>query len=483
MPQTVLPDWLHVRAQATPNALALVAGDDRLTFAELDRSVSIMAGGLQALSVQPAQRVALLMRNGLGMATLIHAVSRAGATLVLLNIRLTPAEVAWQCRDAQVNVLLYDESNASSALAVAAELPNLNVVAAEAVPKGTQAAPGHYDLAAPHSIIYTSGTTGQPKGAVLTFGNHWWNAIGSALNLGLQPNDCWLAILPLFHVGGLAILLRGIIYGHTVIVHESFEPAVVNAAIDGQGVTIVSMVAVTLQRTLENRSGRSFPPALRCVLLGGGPAPKPLLEECARLHVPVVQTYGLTESASQVATLSPADALRKLGSAGKPLLPLELKIDGAGPSGEILVRGPSITVGYLDRPEANARAFKDGWFHTGDLGYLDDEGYLYVLDRRDDLIISGGENVYPAEIEGVLKGHPAIADVGVVGIPDEQWGQVPVAYVVSRRPVAAPELAAYCEGRLARYKRPSRYVFVPELPRNAAGKLLRRSLGQLSKLD
>jgi O-succinylbenzoic acid--CoA ligase len=221
------------------------------------------------------------------------------------------------------------------------------------------------------------------------------------------------------------------------------------------------------------------------VLLGGGPAPEPLLRRCADIGVPVVQTYGLTEAASQVATLAPEDALPKLGSAGKPLFGTELRIvDGAGQTcapgdaGEIVVRGPTVSPGYLNRREESARALRDGWLHTGDIGYVDDEGYLYVLDRRDDLIVSGGENISPAEIEAVLQSHPAVAEAGVWGVVDVRWGQVPVAAVVLRDGLATtPDLLIeYCRGRLATYKVPSRIEFAEALPRNAAGKLLRSEL-------
>jgi O-succinylbenzoic acid--CoA ligase len=342
-----------------------------------------------------------------------------------------------------------------------------------------------------HTVIYTSGTTGRPKGALLTYGNHWWSAIGSALNLGTHDDDCWLAILPLFHVGGLSILMRGVIYGVRVIVHDAFDPAAANTAIDHEGVTIVSVVSAMLGRMLDERGDRPYPSTLRCVLLGGGPAPLPLLERCARHGVPVVQTYGLTETCSQVATLAPADALRKLGSAGKPLLPTEVRIerlDGsggtapAGEPGEIVVRGPTVTPGYLGRTDATAAALRDGWLHTGDAGYVDAEGYLYVVDRREDLIISGGENVYPAEVEAILLAHPAIAEAGVTGLADPRWGQVPVAAIVPRPggplwgSLDEAAVLAFCAERLARYKVPVRVRFVPALPRNAAGKLLRREL-------
>jgi O-succinylbenzoic acid--CoA ligase len=500
---TVLPDWLRQRALISPDRLALIAGSARWSFRELDAQVTQAAQRLSALSVGEGSRVALLLQNGAPFAVLVHALSRLGAVAVPLNTRLTSAELHWQLADVRARVLITDHSNSQAAQSATRGLPDLRLVLADELsnpqpptsnlqppisnlqpPTSNLQSFRHFPLSAPHSILYTSGTTGHPKGAVLTFGNHWWSAVGSALNLGLRDDDRWLACLPLFHVGGLAILLRSVIYGITAVVHASFDPVEVNRAIDEEGVTIVSVVSAMLQRMLAARDDEPYPPSLRCVLLGGGPAPRDLLEDCARRGVPVVQTYGLTEAASQVATLAPEDALRKLGSAGKPLFPTELRIErdgiavGADEMGEIVIRGPTVTPGYVDRPGATAEVLRDGWFHTGDLGYLDDEGDLYVLDRRDDLIISGGENVYPAEVEAVLRAHPAVEDAGVVGARDERWGQVPVAFVKIHAGAALTEaeLQAFCRARLAKYKVPARVVFVESLPRNAAGKLLRREL-------
>jgi O-succinylbenzoic acid--CoA ligase len=258
----------------------------------------------------------------------------------------------------------------------------------------------------------------------------------------------------------------------------------VSAAIDDEGITLVSLVPTMLHRLLEVRGDRPVPSSLRCVLLGGGPAPRALLEHCARLGVPVSQTYGLTECCSQVATLAPSDALKKLGSAGRPLYPNELRLagdDGADPipgeGGEILVRGPVVTSGYWNRLDATASAFVDGWFRTGDFGMLDDEGYLYVLDRRDDLIVSGGENVYPAEVEGVLLAHPCVAEAAVVGVVDPEWGQRVVAVVrlaEGADPSVAGELQSHCRASLAAYKVP-RVVRISDepLPRTASGKVRR----------
>jgi O-succinylbenzoic acid--CoA ligase len=432
--------------------LAVAGTDQRWTFADLDRRVDGAAAALRELGVRGGQRVGLLAPNSAGYGVAVHALMRLGAVLVPLNTRLTRTEIDWQRRDAELAHVL----DAATLGDLLAHPPDERV-------------DREFDLDAWHSIIYTSGTTGRPKGAILTYANHWWSAVASALNLGLLPGDCWLACLPLFHVGGLAILLRGVVCGMSVVVHERFDPARVNHAIDEEGVTLVSVVSAMLDRMLVERGERPYPPTLRCVLLGGGPAPLALLERAMRARAPVVQTYGLTETASQVVTLAPEDAVRKLGSAGKPLMGSQLRVAA---DGEILVRGPSVSPGYLNRPP------RQGWLPTGDLGYLDEEGYLYVLDRRDDLIISGGENIYPAEVEAALVAHPAVKEAGVIGLPDAEWGQT-VGAVVALEPgqtATADELIAFCRERLAGYKVPRRIAFRQALPRTAGGKLLRREL-------
>jgi o-succinylbenzoate---CoA ligase len=498
----ITPDWLRQRALSTPERPAVISSVGTQTFKELDDSVEVMTEGLLAQGVKRGELIALLAANSALWGSAVHAVARAGCVLVPLNLRLAEAEMAWQLQDCGAAGLLVDGANAERGRALAqraslspgpgSETCELNVIALEELGAFAPNDPGsertsvRFDLAATQSVLYTSGTTGRPKGAMLTFGNHFWSATASALNLGLMPDDRWLACLPLFHAGGLAILWRSVINGIPVIIHESFDPVRVNRAIDDDGVTIVSVVANMLRRMLEERGARPYPASLRCVLLGGGPASELLLRQCTELGVPVISTYGLTETASQVATLDPRDALRKIGSAGKPLFGMEVRIVSdsgeecsPGAVGEIVVRGPTVTPGYLNRPEATAAALRDGWLYTGDIGYLDDEGYLYVLDRRDDLIVSGGENVYPAEVESVLESHPDVAEAGVYGRPDERWGQVVMAVVVVREgtSISPEELIAHCWGRLAGYKTPIQVQFVSALPRNAAGKLLRRRLG------
>jgi len=467
-----------------PSALAVIADDGETSWKELDSAADRAAAALVAMGVGESDRVGVLLPNGLPFVELAHAVPRAGAILVPLNTRLAAAEIAWQVSDAGVRIVLHDDATAPLAVAAAssgdATLAHMSALDAAV---GRSSLRNDDDLNRVHSIIYTSGTMGRPKGAMLTFGNHLWSALGSALNLGIEPSDRLLACLPMFHVGGLAVLLRSVICGNPAVVQASFDPHRANKAIDG-GVTVVSVVASMLSRMLEERGDAPYPSTLRAVLLGGGPAPRPLLEACAGRGVPVVQTYGLTEAASQVATLAPADALRKLGSAGKPLFPTELRIDNdgreapPGQAGEILIRGATISPGYWGRPDESAAALRGGWFHTGDIGRLDGEGCLYVLDRRDDLIVTGGENVYPAEVEAVLLSHPAVDEAGVYGVPDHRWGSAPAASVVPRlgASVTAEELIAHCRGRLAKYKVPREIHLVEALPRTAAGKLQRRLL-------
>ncbi len=503
-----LPDWLQYHADTTPERLALVAGAVEWSWSKLYCRTGETAARLAQAGVGYGDRVGVLLANGPEFVLVVHALMRLGAVLIPLNTRLTAPELGWQVEDAGIKLVLHDEPNAPRARMVtaAAGIPAISAQhVTETQGRGGKdtsrnVAVAHHrrgntihpvtpprsrsiDLSAVHSIVYTSGTTGRPKGALLTFGNHWWSALGSAVNLGNHRHDRWLAVLPMFHVGGLAIIFRCAIYGTPMEIHSGFDAAVVNEAIDRRGVTLVSVVSNMLRRMLDEREGRPYPDSLRCVLLGGGPAPRPLLEECARLGVPVLQTYGLTETASQAVTLAPEDALRKLGSAGKPLMPTELRIEhdgleaASGQPGEIMLRGPNVSPGYHNISQKQHKQH-DGWLGTGDVGYLDEEGYLYVLDRRDDLIISGGENIYPTEVEAVLLSHPSVLEAGVTGLPDARWGETVAACVVLREGACTvpEELQAYCREHLAGYKVPSHVEVVVALPRTASGKLMRRVL-------
>lgn len=474
-----MPNWLKQRAFLTPERIALEAGTSMLTFRELDEHVTALAGRLSYAGVRKQSHVAVLMRNSLEMIYVIHALSYIGAVAILLNTRLSREELIWQMEDAKADMLIADEENTFAAMHIPKTFTYEQLLA---LPSQEAICQAEFAEEETMTVIYTSGTTGKPKGVQLTYGNHWWSAVGSALNLGLTEKDCWLACLPFFHVGGLSILMKNVIYGMRIIILERADVVQINEKINHRDVTIVSVVSKVLTDMIRTLGDKVYPETLRCVLLGGGPAPKPLLEACVQKHIPVFQTYGMTETSSQICTLTADYMLSKVGSAGKPLFPCQLRIENErktlhqNEEGEIVVKGPNVTNGYLNREDATKQSIIDGWFHTGDIGYLDNEGFLYVLDRRNDLIISGGENIYPAQIEEVLLAHPLILEAGVIGKVDEKWGQVPIAFVKVEGVITEEDLVLFCEERLARYKVPRRIYFVQELPRNASNKLLRREL-------
>jgi o-succinylbenzoate---CoA ligase len=486
------PNWLSNRAFLTPSRVALKTDKETITFGELHTRALSFAKKLNNLGILNGDIVALLLKNSIDMVVAIHALKYIGATTVLLNTRLTSHELLWQLEDSEPRMILTEGDFWGKFHQINEKVDCSNLHKIDEIKRVDEKDfdfVSTFKMDAVDTIMYTSGTTGKPKGVLQTYGNHWWSAIGSALNIGLHEKDVWLSAVPLFHISGLSILMRSVIYGIPVVLHETFNAEEINNSILKDEVTIISVVSTMLSQMINCLGDRNYPTSLRCVLLGGGPAPKPLLEECKERSIPVYQTYGMTETSSQIVTLSPEYSLQKLGSAGKPLFPSQIKIISNGVealpthSGEIVVKGPNVTIGYLNREDATADSIRNGWLYTGDIGYLDDEGFLYVLDRRSDLIVSGGENVYPAEIESVLLSHPFIKEVGVTGINDEKWGQVPYAFVKleSNKSLTEEEVLTFCLERLAKYKVPKHVYFVEELPRNASNKLVRNRLLDLLK--
>jgi len=477
----MIPDWLAAHAEGRPHRLAIQTARRSWTYVQLFEEATGFAATLRRLGIQPQEPVALLIRRGDLFALWVHALIQARAVLLPLNLRLHPEELQFQLADSQARFLLYDE--ASAELAQSLKVPGALLRVDSLEDSQEHLCREAIDLEEPQALLYTSGTTGRPKGVWISYRNHFFSALGSAAQLGLDPEERWLVPLPLFHVGGLGVLMRSLIYGTTAVIHERFEAEAVDHALEAEKITLVSLVPTMLYRLLELRQG-PYPPSLRAILLGGSGAPRELLERAHKLGVPVCLSYGMTETNAQFATLPPSESLRKLGSSGLPLPGNQIHIltpqgftRTPYTEGEIAVKGPTVTRGYHARPEANAQAFREGWFLTGDLGFLDEEGYLFVLERRTDLIISGGENIYPSEVEGVLLRHPLVEDAAVVAAPDPEWGQIPVAHVVLRKPEVSPEeLQAFCRNHLAGYKVPKRFVIATSLPRNAAGKLLRRAL-------
>jgi o-succinylbenzoate---CoA ligase len=455
------------RARRAPHATALDVAGRKWTYADLDGSVSEYVDWLSARGVGRGDRVCALLKNGHEV-----ALGRLGAALVPLNWRLTTPELLGLVKRARSKCLVASASELER-LPGCLELPAFCGAAA-------RAASAELDEGSVWAVLFSSGTTGTPKAAQLTVANFVASARASAENLGTRESDAWLACLPLFHVGGLAMVVRCAVQGIPLVIQSAFEPADVNDAIDSGAVSHLSLVPTMLSRVLETRAGQRFPTTLRAVLIGGGPVPAGLLDQARELGCPVLQTYGLTEACSQVATQRPSAADGR--SAGRALPGTELRVvdDLGQPApvgivGEVQVRGPTLMRGYLGEVPLSPRA----WFSTGDLGSMDAEGRLTVASRRVDLIISGGENIYPAEVEAALLQHPSIEDAAVVGVPDPRWGQVPLALFVPRGAGDERAIESWCAGRLARFKIPRRFFAVGAVPRNAAGKLDRALAGNI----
>jgi o-succinylbenzoate---CoA ligase len=477
-----IPNLLAQRAYLTPNRVAFIFEDQEVTFLELYEQAQLVAERLTTLGVKKEDHVGVLLRNHIDMVYILFGIQLLGSIAVFLNNRLTTSEIEWQIKDSNTILLVTEEKYETIFSGLTGPIMLKHKLFKQK--RTAIIVPKEISLNSICSIMYTSGTTGTPKGVLQTYGNHWWSATGAALNLGIYDTDRWICAVPLFHISGFSILMRSIIYGMTVILHEGFEEEKVLKEIIHNRASIISVVSTMLIRLLDKMDA-PLPSTFRCALAGGGPLSKHLLEECVKKNVPVYQTYGMTETASQVVTLSPEDSLAKLGSAGKPLFPVQLKIKNgqdteAKPleSGEIFIKGPNVTIGYLNRPSVTNEKIQSGWLSTGDIGYLDKDGFLFVQDRRSDLIISGGENIYPAEIEGILQSHDQVLEAGVIGIEDLEWGQVPVAIVVKKAgtSLTREQLIDFSLGKLAKYKVPKKIVFIDELPRNAAKKLVRHKL-------
>ncbi|WP_198160049.1 MULTISPECIES: o-succinylbenzoate--CoA ligase [unclassified Sporosarcina] len=473
----MIPNWLLQRAKLTPDASALVTGEVHWSYRELYDQALEIAQQLHHLGVEPESRVALLSQSNEQTVLFIHACWLLSAEVVCLNNRLTEEELRWQVNDSEAKMVLIDDRIHS-----APELLRAPCLLYSTVRQSNTAEFAVKELWMEDqtlSIMYTSGTTGVPKGVRQTAGNHTASALASALNLGLTDRDSWLCMMPLFHISGLSIIIRSVIYGMEMRLYEKFDAEEAAAQIIAGHVTAMSVVALTLDqivRVMEKQECKAHP-VFRTMLVGGGPVPLDYLERAADCGLPILQTYGMTETSSQTTALGKADAARKLGSAGKPLFFNQIAIkdtDHPGEVGEVLIKGPHVTPGYIGSQQARKALTEDGWLATGDMGYLDEEGYLFIVDRRADLIISGGENIYPAEVENILLAHPSVSEAGVCGKEDPAWGQVPVAFIVGS--ANEEELLKFCELRLARYKLPKEFHFVEQLPRNASNKLMRFEL-------
>ena len=438
-----LDNWLAQRAQSCPERTALVTEASSVTYAELEAEATWVARRLAAYGVRREGLAALTMHPRREEVVLLHALMKLGAVALPLSPQLTEAERAAILAEQRPAV---DLNDAAELTQTEADMPLL----------------GEHDMEDLQCRILTSGTSGTPRPVDLTYGNFLFSAVGSAFNIGIEPEDRWLCCLPLSHVAGLSIILRSVIYGTTAVLMDGFDTEKVASTLISGDISVLSLVPTQLIRLLEAGADLSAP---RAILIGGGPVPEDALRRALDQGATVVQTYGMTETCSQVTTLAPADAGRKVGSAGRPLLTSHVRIEDS----EILVQGPTVSRGAID---------PDGWLHTGDLGHIDDEGFLYVTGRRSEVIVTGGENVMPAEVEAVLISHHAVADAAVLGRPDPEWQEAVCALVVLADGTEAreEELREHCAASLARHKVPKQVDFVLSLPRTSSGKLLRGQL-------
>ncbi len=456
-----------------PGRLALKSERHEWTYAELEAAVAATTEALVARGLGMGEHLALEFpaEEGALLTVTFHAAHRLGLLPVLIPANATAAERELLHAKAQTDFVLTAEGIAAPAAAAAAG------------PLVPEAEPPLRRLDTPAAVVFTSGTAASPRAVVLTHGNFLWSAVASGRNLGVHPGDRWLCCLPLHHVGGLSIVTRSAAYGTAVVLHAKFDADAVNHAIDHDDITLLSLVPTMLARLLKARGGRLFPARLRAALIGGGPIDAALLDEAASLRLTALPTYGLTEATSQVTTLSRRDWPVGLATAGRPLPYTHVEIRNEagepkreGEEGEIVVRGPTVMAGYLGEPDATDTTLRGRWLRTGDMGTWDAAGRLIVLDRRADRIVTGGENVSPAEVERAIAAHPSIDDVCVVGLPSTEWGQE-VAAVVSLKPgkaITLEGLRDHVAATLASFKLPRHVMVGSAVPRSAGGKLLRR---------
>ncbi len=488
-----LSNWIDRWADFSPHKIAITFEDRRITYAGLRERVHRLSAVLRGgLGVPRGGRIAFLGYNNPDFLALLFACARTGAIMVPLNWRLAAPELAFILEDAGCGTLFFEPEFSETAEAAAGDLPECRIIGEAEFPDILDRARGDdrdraVGLDAPLLIVYTSGTTGRPKGAVLTQSALAFNAANAMAAFDLSSRDRVLTNLPMFHVGGLNIhTTPALCAGASMIIQRRFEPDAAIAALESEHPSLMILVPALMSALMEHRAWPDLElTRLRCINTGSTVVPMPLLEAYLDRGVPVTQVYGSTETAPIAIHQRIADAWTTAGSTGKAALNCEAAIvDPAGRKlppgerGEIVVRGPNVMTGYWRDRAATEEALRGGWFHTGDMGLTDEGGNYHMVDRLKDVIISGSENIYPAEIERILERAPGIGEAAVVGRSDDRWGEVPVAFVVAREPGAldGDGVLGLFEGALARYKHPHEVVFLDALPRNAMGKVLKFEL-------
>ena len=485
-----LSDLIDRNAAFAPDKPAIRFAGATITYAALTGRIAAAARALKSqLGVGRGDRVAILSHNHPDYLVLLYACARLGAMLVPLNWRLAVPEQVFILSDASVKALVVEQNFAAVIEPLKSALPDVRIVGLDFAPSfddllasGTgDGRNPHVDLSAPLLIVYTSGTTGRPKGAVLRQEALVWNAVMSQHMHDMTAEDHILTVLPLFHVGGLNIQTTPALQlGATVTLHARFTPEATLDALTHDRPTLTVLVPATMQAVIAHpRWTATDLSSLRALTTGSTQVPQGLVDAFTARNVPVIQVYGSTETCP-VAVYTRVNGDRRASSTGLPGLVCEARVVddagnevGAGIAGEVVVRGPNVFFEYWGNAAATAEALRDGWYHSGDIGTRDVDGHFFIHDRKKNMIISGGENIYPAEVERVLVAHPDVAEGAVIGRPDSKWQEVPVAYVVRRAgcTIDAHALEAHLLGQLARFKVPREYVFVDELPRNAMGKV------------
>ncbi|MFP6600109.1 MAG: o-succinylbenzoate--CoA ligase [Deltaproteobacteria bacterium] len=497
--------FLTKRAHLSPDLEGFVGTGSglRLSFSELNRRSNRTANMLTGLGVKKGDRVALLLMNDIEFVESFFAIAKLGGVVVPLNWRLVGDELAFILDDSGASTLIFGHEFAELSADLQARTRECRgiknwLVAGDVAPAaGVSSYKALCEAASDEEprtgaadddelyIMYTSGTTGLPKGAVHTHDSAMWACITINATADTHYGDRYLVALPLFHVGALTPMVANVYGGATSIVMYQFDPVRVWEIVEEERLS--SMLAVPAMLNFMLQAGghdKVDHSRLRWVMSGAAPVPVTLIEAYAELGIEIHQVYGLTETCGPACLISPEDAIRKAGSTGKPFFHTEVRVIDdsgaelpAGEMGEVIISGRHLMKGYWNRPDATAEALRDGWLHSGDLASMDGDGFVYIQDRKKDMIISGGENVYPAEIENVILSHPEVRDVAVVGLPSEKWGESPLAVVVAgAEGLAAESVIEHCKGRLARFKLPRTVEFVDEIPRNPTGKILKRVL-------
>jgi acyl-CoA synthetase (AMP-forming)/AMP-acid ligase II len=504
----LLGDLLIRNVRKFPHKEAVIFEDTRYTFSQLNARVNSLANGLMGIGVKKGDRVAILANNCLQYMEIYLAVAKAGMVIVPLNYRLVSKELSYLLNNSEANTLIIGSEYLETINSIRSGLKCVeHFICLEDVPGDTRS---YEELIAGSSpdepsvdideedmvaIIYTSGTTGLPKGAVATHKSWFGNATNTVIRLQVSSDDITLHVTPFFHVAPVWPMFAHFYMGATNVILRAFDPQVVLETMEKENITTCNMVPVMIMRLLECPNVDKYDlRRLRWIGYGASPMPLEVLKEAFRVFGKrFIQVYGLTEAGPLVTILSqeehilsgPQKLVKRLESCGRPIINVEARVvnekgDDVAPGemGEIVVRGDTVMKGYWKNETETANVLKDGWLHTGDVATVDEDGYFYILDRKKDMIISGGENIYPREIEDVIHTHPAVRDVAVIGVPDEKWGEAVKAVIVCKEgaSVSAEEIINLCKENLASYKKPKSVDFAEELPRNPTGKILKKVL-------